>query len=264
MHKMHLPVTIGRSINLVLAVIAITGCATPYEDTIRLHREPPVCRNSLAEIEYQPIRVGQSSNYQIGEGSPLFEFSGGRSFFAAFALPPYSKPYNFIVSSYELDDGSGIDELYMFRPVLITLDENFKVIRKLEANDFHKEQAPPLEAMKAKGATADRVIGRFGFNEENRHERYLIVFTEQNILDGRTIFLIHHPYPFSSWEVRNAPTGRVRISLPTTPDLFGEAKQRLVRKYETAVPEQSYEGVGFNVVPPSAGGYRFVDLSKKY
>lgn len=263
MPQAHLPATLWHTITVLLATLSLSACAPSYRDAISSHREASACCRSLADIAYQPLRVGQSTTHPINASSPLFEFSGGRSFFGAFALPVFTGQYHLVVSSHALDDGAGPQQMYLFRPVAVTLDENFQVVRRLEADAFRVEKAGFSETAKlSMSASQIRVIGRLGFTQANAQERYLIVLTEQEVLDELTQYIGTDSYGFSyTIDVHNAPTGIVRVSALTTPELFRGAAQRAADRYESAVPGQRYSGIWFDVAPPDDRDYLFVDKS---
>lgn len=208
-------------------------------------------------MDYQPLRVGDVATYPITEASPLFAFADGRSFFKAFALPPCSEPYHLVVSSHALDDGSGPRRMYLFRPMLVTLDEHFRVVRSLGADAFQVEKASFAETARVSmSASQIRVTGRLGFTDGNRGERYLIVLTDPQGLGD----MLHYD---SRWlgrlTVRNAPTGVIRVGLRTPDELYLDLAQQAMQ-FEAAEPGRRYQGRGFSVSAPQ-GGYRFVDRS---
>jgi hypothetical protein len=246
---------------LLAATILASGCAPAYKEMVSAYDTAQLCCASLKQIDYQALRVGDSTTYPITDASPLFSFSEGRSYFKAFVLPPYSAPYHLVVSSHALDDGSGPRRMYLFRPMLVTLDENFRAVRKLGADAFQVDKASFAETAKVSmSASQIRVTGRLGFTEKNRNERYLIILTEQQRLSDTL-------YYDSRWlgrlTVRNAPTGVVRVSLRKPDELYRDLADQ-AKQLEVATPGQRYRGRGFNVLAPE-GTYRFFDKSfEKY
>ncbi len=90
-----------RSIPYFFGVLVIlTGCATgrlsspgtflPPEHNLILAQAKPCC-SSYFEFPYLKLGIEQETSVIVSPESPVFDFPGGRSFFAAFELPTGSQ-----------------------------------------------------------------------------------------------------------------------------------------------------------------------------
>ena len=75
-----------RFASSLAAAAALCSCATVAELTRELESKP-VCCKSPAEFKYQPLDSAGPASFTLGEGSPVYAFDSGRSYFKAYALP---------------------------------------------------------------------------------------------------------------------------------------------------------------------------------
>ncbi|WP_139351770.1 hypothetical protein [Polaromonas sp. A23] len=84
-----------KNILSILAAAAISGCASGPLDVPGTFLPPqhyqalasaPLCCKSYGDIHYAPLQRGRTSDALVLPTSPVFEFDGRRSFFAAFEL----------------------------------------------------------------------------------------------------------------------------------------------------------------------------------
>jgi len=206
------------------AAILIQGCAKPYGAVLRQFNEAPPCCTSLAELPVDSLHLGDTKSFDLGGNSPAYQFTTGKSYFRAFALPQGTYPYEVIVSSFLI--GDDLKSAYLFFPKLITLDENRKVVRATGPETFTLQQAGYLETMGQTAGLRHKLEGRFIFTDGSQDERYLIVLTTDDLLLGMTTVSAAGDVPLLTpgytvtvsakrydVQVPHAPAGRVSISL---------------------------------------------------
>lgn len=169
---------------LLSAAILVQGCARPYGTVVRQFRDAPVCCASLAEIPVEPLQIGDTKSFSLGEGTPAYRFDTGKSYFRAFALPHDSYPYRVTVRSFLV--GDSLKVAYLFSPQLMTLDADRRVVRTTGLGTFSLERTGFLETMRETGGLRHKLEGGLTFTGENGNERYLVVLTTDELLGGKT------------------------------------------------------------------------------
>lgn len=231
------------------AVILIQGCAKPYGAVLRQYNEVPVCCTSLTELPVEPLRLGDKINFDMGDGSPAYQFDTGKSYFRAFALPKGPYPYKVTVRSFLI--GDDLKTSYFFFPRLITLDENRKVVRTTGEETFTLHGAGYFETMLQTAGLRHKLEGGLSFSDVSLGERYLVILTTNELLQAKTPvstvgdmptftpgYSVTVPGNGNEEQVVHAPAGRVSISLAPL-----VAETRAVARVETSI-----EGAG---PPPS-------------
>ncbi len=166
------------------AALFVQACAKSYSGVARQYREASPCCASLAELPGEPLQLGDKKSFDLSENSPAFRFETGKSYFRAFTLPQGPYPYRVTVRSYLV--GGYLKSAYIFFPQLLTLDANRKVVRATGPGSFRLEQAGLLEAMQEAEGLRQILEGSLTFTEGSRDERYLVVLTTDELLQGRT------------------------------------------------------------------------------
>jgi len=109
----------------------------PAPLTEQLEKSTPCCK-SLSEIAYQPISRQGSLDVKLDNDSPTFEFSSGKSRFAAFRLPDLPRPLSVTVDSFRTAEPGGLARLMpelrglIFRPVVLILDAQFRITQMID------------------------------------------------------------------------------------------------------------------------------------
>jgi len=203
------------------AALFVQACAKPYSGVVRQYREAPPCCASLAELPVEPLQLSDKNSFDLADNSPAFRFETGKSYFRAFTLPQGPYPYRVTVRSFLV--GSYLKSAYIFYPQLLTLDANRKVVRATGPGTFNIEHGGLLEAMQEAEGLRYLLEGGLTFTEGSRDERYLVVLTTDELLQGRTsvptggeMFLPGYGgQVLAKGEVLvpHAPAGRVTVSL---------------------------------------------------
>jgi len=179
------------SVLVVLMIIAITsGCmsvmptgaagamSTPFTETVSL--DAAVCCNSLAEMPFQRLAPGADGEIKLDAESPLYKFSDGRSYFAAFELPDFREESRIKVRSL-------ISKNRVFQPSVLLLNRQFQPVRV-----FGDEAFPYVPA---KVLTPDSLVGEVVLrpNVAGRLDdaKYLIIYSNAQQQSGETTLL--HP-----------------------------------------------------------------------
>lgn len=154
-----------RKFSIVLSVAALLGgCANSKIDFAEKLASAPVCCAGLADITYQPLAYDKSATQVIGsDKSQARNFKEGKSYFAAFALPAFTSPYELSVKSSPYG-GS------LLPPKVQLLDENFQL----------KEVIHPEKFQFSNG-----VLTHSAFVNTDRGYRYMLVYTDPAKLGGK-------------------------------------------------------------------------------
>lgn len=132
--KLRIQAALINDIFLACLMIIVSGCSIPYAKTISQYENAAICCTSMDKFIFEPLQVGDSNSFDLNEKSPAYQFLTGKSYFKALSLPQSSYPYVVNLTSYVL--GDYIDLAYIFYPQLITLNENYELIRYTNPQDF--------------------------------------------------------------------------------------------------------------------------------
>jgi hypothetical protein len=114
----------------------------------------------------------------------------------AFMLPQSSYPYQVSVGSCVL---ASLDPdfpcSYVFFPQLLTLNENYEVVRSSYPVDFRAREVlgtdiDHIESILEPYCSGHMVAGKISFTEENKTENYLIILTTNELLKAKTSYLV--------------------------------------------------------------------------
>ena len=231
---------------VLCAILLVQGCAKPYGSVVRHYREVPVCCASMAELPIDELQPGDNKSFDLGAGSPAYQFDTGKSYFRAYLLPLGGYPYRVTVSSYLI--GDYLKSAYLFFPQLITLDERRKVVRSTGPGTFSVTRTNFIEGVQTAGDFHYKIEGGLTFTETNRDERYLVVLTTDELLRMKTpvpsgevpMLLLGSTWTSSAKAsevmVPHAPGGKVSISLsPLAPDRFAAQTGKAATGVENAI-----------------------------
>ncbi len=87
----------------------------------------PACCGTMSEFAVVPLALGRSSTAEIMRGQGVFDFPTGKSYFRAFQLPEYLKPYVIRLHSQVMPSGIP-HRLRVFVPSAILLDRDYHII----------------------------------------------------------------------------------------------------------------------------------------
>jgi len=160
---------------LLLATLALTGCAIPVRTQIHVNAlaRAQVCCRSYADFSYEPLVMDQERTVELGARSPAFVFESGKSFFYAGRLPAYTGPLSITIDTYgSIGDAS---ETAMLRPEVLLLDKDFTVQRRIAAEKFKRSSGANL-------------TGSVFINEKNSDELYLVLYANSSPpAEGETV-----------------------------------------------------------------------------
>jgi Maltose operon periplasmic protein precursor (MalM) len=202
-------------------IISIQGCAKPYGTVLRDYTEAPICCTSLADLPVEPLLLGDKKSFDLGTGSPVYQFDTGKSYFRAFALPQGPYPYRVTVRSFIM--GDNLKSTYLFFPQLITLDEHHRLVRSTGPETFTLQHAGYIETMLETAGFRRKLEGGLTFTDKSRDEHFLVVLTTSDLLQGKSTVSIAGDEPMlntitvaangNEAQVSHAPAGRISISL---------------------------------------------------
>lgn len=70
----------------VASACSLVGCSPIEKQAVHLANASGCC-DSLDEAQFKSLDISKETEFEIDDGSPTFQFEGGKSYFAAFALP---------------------------------------------------------------------------------------------------------------------------------------------------------------------------------
>jgi hypothetical protein len=201
---------------LMCLTISVSGCSVPYAKTISQYQNAAICCASIDKFSFETLQIGDSKSFDLNERSPAYLFLTGKSYFRAFLLPQSSYPYVITVTSYML--GDNIDSAYILFPQIITLNENYQLIRSSDPNDVRLVKAGFSETAKETWGLMYKLVVELPFEESNKLERYLIVLTTSKLLGAKTSLSTLKAVPIVWPGVVGAiPVGTKEVLIPHSP-----------------------------------------------
>jgi maltose operon protein len=178
----------------------------------------------MDKFSFETLQIGDAKSFDLNERSPAYQFLTGKSYFKAFLLPQSSYPYVVAVTSYML--GENVDAAYIFPPHVITLSENYELMRSTDPQNFKLSKAGFFETVKETWGLMYKLEGEIPFTENNKTEKYLIVLTTDELLRAKTSLSTFRTVPIvlpgvvgavpvgiKEVLIPHSPTGRIKISL---------------------------------------------------
>ncbi len=196
---------------LLFACVLVSSCASdkPVDPAKSELETAAVCCENYQQFYFQPLKPGATDSFTIDRSSPAFLFDGGKSYFKAFSLPAAGKSYFVIVSSYFVDKEKRSGEPYIFRPVVIFLDADYRVTRKVDNGIV----IPISSGNSMNHATLEMEIA---MNPREADERFMIIYTTSALLNQATNLKVYK-YSYGriedNYPVQNAPIGKLQVNL---------------------------------------------------
>jgi hypothetical protein len=125
----------------------------------------------LADIKALALPAKGNLSVSIEEKGPALEFETGLSPIALVMLPEYQTSYRITIRSYCQCMGFS---KRIFVPSAVLLDETFRQTRTFAESSFGSRSSGFMEPY--------RIEGEIGIGEENRNERYLLLYTDRRSL----------------------------------------------------------------------------------
>jgi maltose operon protein len=197
-------------IMLLLAGVASCAAVKPLDKVRQELNAAEVCCAGYEQFNFKPLEFGESERIIINRESPVFQFDTGKSYFQAFRLPATGKSYSIIVGSYFIEQVTRSGTSFVFSPVVMFLDADFRVTRKVD-----KGFAAAVDAGNSmNNATLE---GRIAMGPRAANEKYMVIYTTTALLNQMTTLKVykyarggtmedHYPVP-------NAPVGELKVSL---------------------------------------------------
>lgn len=150
------------------------NAGNPLDQAKRQLKDATPCCSSFADFSYADTLPWHPKKFALGNGSPVADLNGVRSYFIAFRLPVGMKlPYRVALKS-ELN-GRWLSSSYLFAPSTVLLDEAFQPIDSRDVN--------LCEYM----GWSDATSGAFGsITIDSDKARYLVVYTSAKQQDSNT------------------------------------------------------------------------------
>jgi maltose operon protein len=214
--KQRILITLNRIIVIVWFMVIVSGCSVPYVRTISQYQNAAICCGSMDKFSFEVLEIGDTKSFDLSETSPAYQFLTGKSYFKAFLLPLSSYPYVVTIRSYML--GGNIDSAYIFFPQVITLDENYEIIRSTDPRNFKLQKAGFFETAGETWGLMYKLEGEISFSKDNETEKYLIVLTTDELLQTKTALSTWRTAPIVLPGVVGAlPVGTKEVLIPHSP-----------------------------------------------
>ena len=196
---------------LLLTGVLTSSCATDkHVDPARSELETvAVCCERYEQFDFQPLKLGATESITIDRSSPTFLFEGGKSYFKAFSLPAAGKSYFVIVSSFFVDKNNRSLPPYIFSPVVIFLDADYRVTRKV-----NNGIVIPINAGNSMNHTMLEM--EIAVNPRTADERFMVIYTTTALLNNVTELKVYKYMPArieDKYLVQNAPIGKLQVNL---------------------------------------------------
>lgn len=212
----------AAAVPLLFFILLLSGCAAPYTIGLQQLQDKDPCCESIAELGFEKLRLGQSLGIEMGGPSKAFNFDTGKSFFASYELPYYEDSYSIVIRSFMI--GDQIDKAYIFFPHAVTLDEEFNVVRQIGKESFRLGKTFMGESW----GLPYKLEARIEFDKD-RGERYVMVMTTEEMLlmkssieTMRLVPLVMPglvtamPFGRKDVVVPHAPVGRLRVTVTSS------------------------------------------------
>lgn len=197
---------------LLLAGILVSSCASDKPvDPVKSELETAaVCCEKYQQFYFQPLKLGATESFTIDRSSTAFLFDDGKSYFKAFSLPVAGKSYFIIVSSYFVEQVTRSGTSFVFSPVVMFLDADYRVTRKVD-----KGFAAVVQV--GNSMNNAKLEARITMSPRAADERYMVIYTTTALLNQTTALKVYK-YARSGtieddYPVQNAPIGRFQVSL---------------------------------------------------
>jgi hypothetical protein len=218
---------------LCLTLLVTTSCAVNYEKAVNHLIQSKDCCGSMAEFNYEPLPLTEGITFKIDESSPAFVFQSGKSLFKAFQLPQVEAPYYLQVKSFGL--GEQISKAHIFYPQLALLDDNFDVLKQSDLHEFSLRRGGLWETASISW-TAVPIKVEGSLFVDNSRAKYVIVFTNEKMLDASSSFTTVSSIPFILPGVVGVlPAGKKTVRIPHSP--FGMLHIKIADKPLLAAEE---------------------------
>ena len=196
---------------LLLTGVLASSCATdkPVDPARSELETAAVCCERYQQFYFQPLKLGATESITMDKSSPAFVFDGDKSYFKAFSLPSAGKSYFVIVSSYFVDKNNRSRPPYIFRPVVIFLDADYRVTRKVDNGIVI-----PINAGNSMNQATLEI--EIAMNPRTADERFMVIYTTTALLNHVTELKVYKYMPArieDKYSVQNAPIGRLQVSL---------------------------------------------------
>lgn len=137
--------------------------------------DAPVCCKKMANFHFEPLAFDASKTYEIGAEQGAYDFEDGKSYFAAFELPAYTKPYVISLRSQAMSSGVP-GEYRIFSPAALLLDDQFNLVDRI---DMGLTRAEPASLMPPRPVS---LYGQISMAGPRTRARYLVFYTTPTLL----------------------------------------------------------------------------------
>ena len=197
---------------IFILLLFVAGCATPVREQIDTLSKRQVTLASFRDFPWQRLQTAKQTLFHLDENSPVYVFSGQKSYFAAFSLPATGAREIRVKSFF---NGPLIGQFP--QPAFLCLDNEFNPIEEFTINMHF------IDAWWTEDAHMEALF------EISPSVRYLIIYTREIGASNQTagvkgstgIMMVGNVPIISSSSgtnirLSNSPTGALKIELDPT------------------------------------------------
>ena len=155
---------------LILSACLVAGSAlaagAPGSTETASLRNRKACCKSFKEIKYESLDDDSMVQFKLDSSSRVYRFRSGKSYFRAFRLPAYTRPYRINVKSY-IVRRRGRNGRVLIKPVFMFLDKRFRKTRIAQIT-------PQPKNVEQENVELD---GYVEIKAQNSKDRYLLLYT---------------------------------------------------------------------------------------
>ena len=165
---------------VLLAIFWLSGCSTStrikdLESSRIAYEEAEICCSSFGEMEFVSLESKNSHKFRVNRKKSAFNFSSGKSFFAAFSLPRLDVGDTIYIGSMQTSSGGYFTtplSSHILYPSLIFLDKDFKIKK-----DYSNLKLRTKEWFNSRGLQTSIM-----FDETLADSKYLVVYTDPSTI----------------------------------------------------------------------------------
>lgn len=133
---------LGAITFLVASLSLLNGCSAYHDvgNATETYETAHPSFSSFSEMNFEPVRVGESKSFGLESSSPTFEFpQSGKSYFKAYELPVVSGPATLSVRSSSFQNGYPSKGFAVFFPAVTLLSSDKRPVAELAWPQGHRE-----------------------------------------------------------------------------------------------------------------------------
>ncbi len=214
---------VGWHTTCAALAFSLAGCAVTYQQAQTAFKQARPCCKNLSELKYPMLPGAGQVLVDINDTSQVMAFETGKSYVAAFELPPLARPAALRVKSFAL--GDHIDRSHIFYPQVLVLDAQHTLLAR-----------HPLVGLKATKTSVSEAASENSWGLPVKLEadvpisdpaaRFVVIYTSAPLLAASSPYVnlrvspvilpgIVTTVPLGSYvvQIRHSPFGRLSLTV---------------------------------------------------